>query len=101
MGNPMTLQVRGGREHRLGDRLFWDPGLDRAVAAGEADAKDFGRRMLGIGADANTRFPLPQLGGAAALDVPVKRVIFGCGWQIRQDRRSIRYGQRSSHRPWT
>ena len=45
----------------LGDRLSWDPGLDRAVAAGVADAQHFGSRMLGVGAGADALLPLPNL----------------------------------------
>ena len=37
--DPGAVRVRGGRQHHLGDRLSGDPGLDRAVAAGVADAE--------------------------------------------------------------
>jgi hypothetical protein len=61
MRDPETLRVPGGKERRHGDRLSRDPGLDRAVAAGETDAKNLGRRMLGIGAGADALLPFPRL----------------------------------------
>ena len=53
-------RVCSGREHHLGDRLSRDPGLDRAVAAGEADAQHFGRGMFGVGAGADAVFSPSQ-----------------------------------------
>ena len=67
------LRVCGGREHHFGDRLSRDPGLDRAVAAGVADAEYLGRGMFGVGAGADGLLPLSQLGGTTALDVPIER----------------------------
>src|SRR5262249_62015032 len=48
VGDPRAVWVGSGRQHDFGDRLSRDPGLDRAVATGEADAENLGCRMLGV-----------------------------------------------------
>jgi hypothetical protein len=42
VGNPRAVRIGRGREHDLGDRLSRKPGLDRAIAAGKADAQYLG-----------------------------------------------------------
>src|SRR5262249_40415675 len=76
--DPGTARVCGGRRYFLRDRLSRNPSLDRAVAAGVADAQHFGRRMLGVGAGTDAMFSASQHCSAAALDIPVERhAVFG------------------------
>src|SRR5262249_59234354 len=87
VGDPRAVWVGSGRQHDFGDRLSRDPGLDLAVATGEADAENLRCRMFGVSPRADALFPFSQLGGAAGFDVPVEgRAVFGsvlaCGWRI-------------------